>query len=172
MLWRIVYVQTLGKPKGLGRIKSPVKRRNIMGVEIVTHKYDLFGIRVLFIQKPLDFQGPVYPCALLSCIGVTPSCEWLREQKDAASAVTDIPVVLIPDARRPGCKSFSGFSRQLHRLLVHAYHWMRDIVRSAVHLKDVLHSGYESSVMLLGNAPALLQVGFIFVFFSIRPTCV
>lgn len=143
-----------------------------MSVQIVTYQNDHFCIRIPFVKPPLDECGPVRPRPLLFGLGVAPAGQRLGGQKDAARAIANILIVLIANARLLGCVTFSRLGEELNRLFVHTNDGTPLVVGTAIHLQDILHRSYERSAVFGRNAPALLQVRLIFVFFRMRPTCV
>ena len=143
-----------------------------MSVQIVTYQDDHFGVRIPLVKQPLDECGPVRPRPLLFGLGVTPAGQRLGGQKDTARAIADILIVLVANARRLGRIALSCLGEELDRLFVHTYDRAPFVVRPAIHLQNILHRSHESCAMFGRNAPALLQVRLIFVFFRMRPTCV
>lgn len=156
MLGSVVHLQTFGQTKRLGRFKSLIQGSVIMSVEIVTYKNNPLCIRIPFIKKPLDEVCPVYASPLFSGFCMTPAGEGLCEQEDTTRAIPNVFVVLITYARLAGCKAFSCLRQQLDRLFVHTDNRPPFIIRTAVHLKDILHRSNKSSAMAGWNTPALL----------------
>ena len=143
-----------------------------MSVQIVTYQDDHLGIRIPFVEQPLDECGPIRPRPLLFGLSVAPAGQRLCGQKDAACAIANIFVVLVTNARFLGRVAFSRLGEELDGFFVHTDDRAPLIVRTAIHLQDILHRRHERSAMFGRNAPALLQVRLIFVFFRMRPTCV
>ena len=143
-----------------------------MSVQIVTYQDDHFGVRIPLVKQPLDKCGPVRPRPLLFGLGVTPAGQRLGGKKDAARAIADILIVLVANARRLGRIALSSLGKELDRFLVHTDDRTPFVVRATIHLQDILHCGYERRTVFGRNAPALLQVRLIFVFFRMRLTCV
>ncbi len=168
----VVYFKALCQAECLRRFKRLIKGCDIVSIEIVTYKNDLFDIRVSLVKQPLDALCSVSHGSLLLGDSFTPSGKGLSEKEDPAGAVPHILVVLVSNACAVGCKAISCLGQELYRLLVHAYDRTLGIIRTAVHLKDILHRSDESRVMVGRYAPALLQMRLILVFFRMRPTCV
>ena len=143
-----------------------------MSVQIVTYKDNRFCVRIPFVKQPLDERSPVRPRPLLLGLGIAPAGQRLGGQKDTARAIANIFVVLVANARRLGRVALSCLGEELDRLFVHTDDRTPLVVRSTVHLQDILHRSYERRAVSGRNAPALLQVRLTFVFFRMRPTCV
>ena len=143
-----------------------------MSVQIITYQNDRFGVRIPLVKQPLDECRPVPPRPLLLGLGVAPAGQRLGGQKDAARAIANILIVLITNAGLLGRIALTRLGEELNRLFVHTDDRTPLVVRAAIHLQDILHRGYERCTVFSRNAPALLQVRLIFVFFRMRPTCV
>ena len=59
MLRCIVNFQPAGQDKRLLRLKSLLKGCNRVSIEIIHDQHNLFGVRILFCQQPVNLSGPV-----------------------------------------------------------------------------------------------------------------
>ena len=143
-----------------------------MSVKIVTYQNNYLGVRIPLVKQPFDECGPIRPRPLLPGLGVAPAGQRLGRQKDTTRAIADIFVVLVAYARLLGRIALTRLGEELDRLFVHTDDRAPFVVRAAIHLQNILHRSHESGAVFGRNAPALLQVRLIFVFFRMRPTCV
>ena len=89
-------------------------------------------MRLLLIQKPLDLLGPILACPVFLCISEAPAIERLSEHKDAGSSIPNVLIIFVLDPPVLGSKAFSGISKKLNRLLIHANHRKIFIIRAGV----------------------------------------
>src|SRR3989442_1328050 len=61
----VMELQAPGQTVSLLGRKSFIERGQMMSVEIVTHQFDLTGVRILLLQELANLLGPVHPRALL-----------------------------------------------------------------------------------------------------------
>jgi hypothetical protein len=57
-LGRVVQLQPVGQPLGLGRRERRIQRRRGVGVEVVLDQHDLLGIGVVDVDQLLDGSAP------------------------------------------------------------------------------------------------------------------
>lgn len=84
-----------------------------MSVQIVTYQDDHLGIRIPFVEQPLDECDPIRPRPLLFGLSVAPAGQRLCGQKDAACAIANIFVVLVTNARFLRRVAFSRLGEEL-----------------------------------------------------------
>jgi len=58
VLGRVVQLQLVGEPPGLGRWERRIQRGGGVGVEVVLDQHDLFGVGVVDVDQVLDGSGP------------------------------------------------------------------------------------------------------------------
>src|SRR5215204_4803967 len=113
--------------------------------------------------------GPVDFGAVPAGLDPTPAGQRLDPAEDRARPMAHILGVFSVVASWGGRDRRSGMSQELVRLLVHAHHRNRGVVRAGVDVQDVLHPGGKLSIRLRRDGPALLQMRTKRRFFNTRP---
>ena len=155
MLWGMMQFKFLPYGACFGRLKGLIQGRNVMRVQVVAHKNDLFRFREVFIHKSLDFLRPIRLASVLTDAYASSDFQGCREQKAAACAVPDILTV------NPLRMVIFGHMDLLTGIVMELY---RLLVRPGVNFKHILNVGHERSILLKRDAPHLSQVRLIPVF--------
>ncbi len=173
MFRRMMQFKAFPYPTGFCRFKGLIERRNVVRVQVVADQHDLHCIRIIFINKILNLLSPVFLAPLFFDCHPSPSAEGFREHKSATCSVSDIfmvhffRMVVLREMNR-----LAGVLVKFYGLFIHANNRFQRVIRSGINFQNILHRRNEGGVLVRRNAPHLPQVRLIFVFFSMRPTCV
>ena len=138
-----------------------------MGIKVIHHKDDLFGIGVQVVHKIPDFLCPVCGCTVFTCAHMVNASERLHKSKNTDDAVADIFRIGFQVASGNHWQRLPDFSQKLVRFLIHTHNWMLFIIGEFIHIKDILHAGYEFWSFFCWDAPVVVFVRSKFVFFKL-----
>ena len=139
-----------------------------MRIEVVTDKYNFFGIGEVLVHKLADFLCPVRLAATFAYGYPTPPFEWRGEHKSATSSVAYIFMVdffcMVVVGKTDG---LAGILTEFYGLFIHADHGPFVIPRPGIDFKHIFHEGDKGRVLLGRDAPHFFQVRLVPVFFRI-----
>ena len=170
VLGRVVNVQPLGQTPGFVRGKGFVQARRRMGVELIPHQRDAFGLAIAPLQQSAEKMRPIGTAAVLPHRNMAPAGEQLAGQKQAGYAVADGDMIMALDRSRPGRQRLAGFPDQLLEGFLQADHRPRRIMGAAVDRQHVLHEVDKLGRGLGRDTPHLPQVRAPRVFLSLWRT--
>src|SRR6516164_943459 len=161
--------EPLDQPARLGGRKSLIKRRRLMGAEIVLHQHDLAGCRKVRVGQSLEHLCIVQSGAAVGDLDVSPSLQGCEQHEQIGGAVARILVVVAGGLSTLGRDRHACFLDELFGCFIQTDQGAVWIARSLVELQHILHGGYEGGVGLGRNDPLLLEMRLERVFFSVRP---
>src|SRR5699024_5436685 len=122
------------------------------------------GVHVVY--KIPDFLCPVCGCTVFTYTHMVNASERLHKSKNADGAVADIFRIGFLVASGNHWQRLPDFSQKLVRFLIHTHNCMLLIIGEFIHIKDILHAGYEFWVFFCWDAPVVVFVRSKFVFFK------
>src|SRR5579864_2566515 len=164
-----VKFELAGDAARFGCWEGRVQRGELVGVEIVQHDTNDFGVGVAFVDEPLHLVRKVGGCAPLGDRDMAPASQWLDHHKHIASAVAAVFVIDFARSSRRGWNRLARMVVQLQRPLVETYDWSTRVVALGVEVEDVLHGRHEVWTYFR-NAPVFLEPWLEAVFLSVRRT--
>src|SRR5262249_2914754 len=167
MFGRVVKLQALQQPVGFRRRERLVQGRRRMGIEIVHHKANDLGIRIIAVDQQTHTLCKVAFGAAVGHLDMPPPLARLKEHEQVARPLALILVIVAlrrARLREGGCPHFLY---QLGGGLVHIYHRIARIIRLRVQIEYVFH--VPDKLGTHGrDTPLLLQPGLGVVFFRVR----
>ena len=136
-----------------------------MGIEIVHHPRDPFGLGIVYIEQLLDLMSPIECRALLRNLEMAPTRQRVKKQKQRADAITFILGIVARGLTGCAEQRFADFFDQLFATLIHAYQGMRRVIGAFVDLEHLFQGADKFSISLGRDTPLLALPGFQFVFF-------
>src|SRR6266545_3883951 len=157
MLGRVVQLQPVGQPLGLGRLERLIQRRRGVGVEVVLYQHDPLGVGVVDVDQVLDAVRPVDAGAPRADHDVPPAAQRLAHQEQVVHAAALVLIILSGwpagrDRHRRG-----DLCQELAAGLVQADLRATRIIGPGVDPKHILHPPTELDILLRRDAPAFLQ---------------
>jgi hypothetical protein len=157
-------------PFRLRWIKSFIKRRLGMGIEIVHHQTNFFHMRLMLINKFSDKIRPIHLCPLCCDLSISLTYSWCKSHKNVCGSISLI-LCIIPQwlARESGERS-TNFPKQLGRHFIHTYVRILRIIRFFLDISDCFHVTDKGGIVLWRHTPFFLLPRCTFVFFHVRRT--
>jgi len=140
-----------------------------VGVQIVHHQDDFFGIVILAFNRFKKFC-PVLFCPLRGYARDALAGQWLASNEDVAHPFPAVFVIITGKLTWLCWNWHHGFSNQLFRRLVHANQRIQGIIGQFVQIQDRLHLGHKITVMRGRDYPCFCFPGLKLVFFSVCRT--
>ena len=135
-----------------------------MGIEIVHHQRDPFGLGIVYIEQLLDLMSPIECRALLRNFEMTPTLERVKKQKQRADAITFLLGIVTRGLTGFAGRRLADFFDPLLATLIHAYQGMRWVIGAFVDLEHVFQGTDKLGVSLERDTPLLALPRFQFVF--------
>lgn len=159
-------LKQFGQSSSFFRFKCFVKRRGIMGVEIVRHDPNFLGFREIHTGHLLQPMSKIFLRPLRRDFDHPPTCFRLEHEKEVATPAAFVLVVLPSLPSWFARQRWRGVRKQLVRLFVHADRGEGGFVRLAVQRHHVLHTP-EKIASYLRDAPRGDFPRLELVFFSV-----
>ena len=164
MLGRVMPLDLVQQATGkLGRERL-VQAGPIMGVEVVLHQADLFGLWIVHLYQLPHAVGIVLSGASLAHPDVPPTPQRLAQHQLIADSLAFVLVVLLGRTAWPSRQRFSSFAEELLAGLIEADHRVGRVVRQKVGLDHVFHPPDVLGIDLGRDAPSFNDPGLKVVF--------
>ena len=138
VLGRKMPFEPFDQPARLGWRKSLIKRRRLMGAEIVLHQHDLAGCRKVVVGQSLEYLCIVQSGAAVGDLDVSPSLQWCEQHEQIGGAVALILVVVAGGLSRLGRDWHARFLDKLFGCFIQADQGAVRIARPLVDLQHIL----------------------------------
>lgn len=170
MLWRVVDLQSVRDPFGLGWVEGCIERGRGMGVEVIEHEDDPFRVGILDVDQVLDAGRPVASRPARSCRDMAPALQRFVPEEEVCRPTPFILVVLPSWMAIASSHWLARVGQELNRQLIEADDGTSGIVGTGVDREDIFGPPTELGVLLRRNAPLFLQMRGQSVFLSVRRT--
>ena len=165
MLRGMMKLKLLPDTTSFSRLKRLVQGRDVVCIQVVANKNDLFYVGKVLIYKLFDFLRPVRLAAMCADCHPSPAIMRSCEHKATAGAVSDVFMVhLLRMVVRRQMDCLSRIMVKFNGLLIHADLRPHRISWTGIHFKHILHMGHERGVLFRRCAPHFPQVRLIHVF--------
>src|SRR5208282_5554343 len=141
-----------------------------MRVEVIHDQHYNGGLWVYGQQQITDEQRPVGSRPLIADLYDSFASQRFHRHENIGRAATLVFTIVFRNGTRTRGELDADLCDQLLAALIHANHGSAGIVRTMVHFQHIFHRGHEFGRRSRRQAPALLQPGLEFVFFSVRRT--
>src|SRR3989304_5701593 len=170
MLGCVMKLQFPGQLPRLLGWKSLVKRSRRMGVEIIQHHPDLFGLRKVNFNQIIHAPGEILLGAAVGDFDMPPTCQGLQKHEQVTGAFPLVFKVIAQGFSVLHRQGQPGFAHHLIGHLVKTDHWKGWLIRLGVQIQDIFHSPDKFGTNDGRDTPFLTLPGFEIVFFSTSRT--
>jgi hypothetical protein len=150
--------------------KCFIKGSRGMGIEIVTHHSDFMCLWQMNINQVLHTISEILFCPACGDFHVPPTSQRLQEQKQVASALALLFVVITLRFARLYRQGLLFLVNQLIGNLIKADHRIKRVIGFSIQIQNIFHPPDKVSPNHGRNTPFLLDPRFQFVFFRTNLT--
>ena len=153
VLGGIVPFEPLDDSSGFGGRKGFVKRGRGVGVEVVLHEDDFFGLREVGVGHLFEDAGVIDGGAPLGDLDMPPAFEWREQHEQVGRAVAPVFVVKARRPARTHRRRHARFGDKLPAGLVETNQRAGRVVRAPVDLQHIFHRRHEGGIGLGRDDP-------------------